>query len=136
MPLCNQNITPLQRRCIQLIGAMMAVCAGMTGIFPRIDRNHLSAATFYLIAIIAVTPIIGTLLVIARYLKSEKDEYLRHIVVQSVLWGFGTVMVLDTFFGYVLPLASPHVPFLTVVNLEIFVITIAVALRIQLWRNQ
>jgi hypothetical protein len=136
MPLCNQSVTPFQRRYIQLIGAMMAISGGLTGIFPRIDRNHFSTAVFCVIAIVAVTPIIGTLMVIARYLKGEKDEYLRYIVVQSILSGFGTVMVLGTFFGYVLPFSSLHVPLLTVVNLEIFLITAAIALRIQLWRNR
>ena len=136
MSLCNRGVTPFQRRSIQLIGSLMAVSAGLTGVLPRIDRDHFSTAVFWLIAVIAVLPIVATLLVIARYLKGEKDEYLRHVVVQSILWGSGAVMVLDTFFGYVLPLASPHVPLLTIVNLEIFLIVSAIALRIQLWRNQ
>jgi hypothetical protein len=136
MRLCNKNLHPLQRRSMQLIGAMMAICGGFTAIFPKIERSHFSTATYCLIAALAVTPIIGTMIVIARYLDGEKDEYLRHIVTQSILWGFGLVMVVDTFLGYVIEYQSPHIPVLTALNLEIFLIVSAIALRIQLWRNR
>ena len=136
MRVCNRNLTDLQRRSIALTGAMMAVCAGMGGLFSKIERSHFSTPTYYGIALVAVMPIIGTMIVIARYIASEKDEYLRHIVVQSILWGLGLVMVIDTFLGYIVEYASPHVPVLTTFNMEIFLITAAIALRIQLWRNQ
>lgn len=136
MRICNRNLTYLQRRSISLVGSMMAVCAGMGGLFSRIERSHFSTPTYYLIALFAVTPIVGTMIVIARYLTSEKDEYLRHLVVQSILWGLGLVMVVDTYLGYVIEHTSPHVPVLTAFNMEIFLITAAIALRIQLWRNQ
>jgi hypothetical protein len=136
MRVCNKNLTAFQRRSMQLIGAMMAICGGLTGVFPKIERSHFSTATFCVIAFIAVTPIIGTMVVIARYLAGEKDEYLRHIVMQSILWGLGLVMVIDTFLAYVIEYPSPHVPVITAFNLEIFIITAAIALRIQLWRNQ
>jgi Na+-driven multidrug efflux pump len=136
MRLCNKNLNPFQRRSMQLIGAMMAICGGFTSIFSKIERSHFSTATYCLIAALAVTPIIGTMIVIARYLDGEKDEYLRHIVTQSILWGFGLVMVVDTFLGYVIEYQSPHIPVLTALNLEIFLIVSAIALRIQMWRNQ
>jgi hypothetical protein len=136
MRVCNKNLTAVQRRSMQLIAAMMALCGGLGGILPRIERSHFSTATYCLIAALAVTPIIGTMIVIARYLDGEKDEYLRHIVTQSILWGFGLVMVIDTFLGYVIEYHSPHIPVLTALNLEIFLITAAIALRIQLWRNR
>jgi hypothetical protein len=136
MRFCNNGLNPFQRRTMQLIGAMMSLCAGVTAVFPKIERDHFSSITYYLIAAIAVMPIIGTMIVIARYLAREKDEYLRHIVVRSILWGFGVVMVADTFLSYVVEYHSFHVPFFTALNLEIFLITSAIALRIQLWRNR
>ncbi|WP_263357377.1 hypothetical protein [Acidicapsa ligni] len=137
MRICNRNLTALQRRTMQLIGAMMAICGGLGGILPKIERSHFSTLTYCVIALLAITPIIGVMIVIARYLAAEKDEYLRHLVVQSILWGFGLVMVIDTFLGYIIVgYNSPHVPALTAFNLEIFLITAAIALRIQLWRNR
>jgi hypothetical protein len=115
---------------------MMAICGAFTAIFPRIERNNFLPATYYGIALIAVLPIIGVMVVIARYMSAEKDEYLRHIVVQSILWGFGFVMVIDTYLAYVIEYHSFHVPFFTALNLEIFLITAAIALRIQLGRNR
>jgi hypothetical protein len=115
---------------------MMASCAGITAIFPKIEASHFTVGVYVGIAAISVLPIIGTMIVIARYLAGETDEYLRHIVTQSILWGFGLVMVIDTFLGYIAVYHSPHVPFLTAFNLEVFLITSAIALRIQLSRNR
>jgi len=136
MRTCNKNISPLHRRSIVPIASMMSICGGLTAVTPRIERGHFSTSTYYGIALIAVLPIIGTMIVIARYLSQETDEYMRHLVTQSILWGFGMVMVIDTFLGYVVQSYLPHTAALTALNLEIFLIASAIALRIQMGRNQ
>jgi hypothetical protein len=135
MRLCNKSLNPFQRRSIQLIGSLMGSCVALGVVFQSIKPNHFSAATCAVIAAIAVTPIIGTMIVIARYLAGEKDEYLRNIVVRAILWGFGMVMVIDTFLGYLVQYEPVHPPFL-LLNMDLFVITAMITLRIQMWRNQ
>jgi hypothetical protein len=79
------------------------------------------------------------LVVIARYLTGETDEYLRSLVVRSILWGFGVVMIADTIIGYLIAYQAEeaiHLRSLGVLNLELFIITGAIALRVQLWRNR
>lgn len=136
MRLCNRNLTPFQRRHIGLIAAMLGLCSAFTAIFPRIERSHFSTLTYCVIALVGVLPIVGTMIALGRYLTGETDEYLRSLAVRSVLWGFGVVMVLDTFLGYVIENQRLHIPTLTALNLEIFLVTAAFALRIQLWRNR
>jgi hypothetical protein len=75
------------------------------------------------------------MILIARYLSGEKDEYLRNLVVQSILWGFGVALVADTFFGYIIELRSTLIPFGSI-SMDIFVVTAMITLEIKLWRNQ
>jgi hypothetical protein len=135
MRFCNKSLNPFQRRSIQLIGSLMGSCVALGVVFQSIKPNHFSAATCAVIAAIAVTPIIGTMIVIARYLAGEKDEYLRNMVVRAILWGFGMVMVIDTFLGYLVQYQPVHLPFL-LLNMDIFVVTAMITLRVQMWRNQ
>jgi hypothetical protein len=136
MSLCKRNLTAFQRRSIQLIGSMLGFCVAI-GVGPHVllERHHFSTAAYFGIAVLATIPIIGTLIIISRYLAGEKDEYLRSLVVQSILWGFGVVMIVDTLLAYLVEYHSIDIPF-GLFNMEIFIVTAAIALRIQLWRNR
>jgi hypothetical protein len=84
-------------------------------------------------------PIIMTVVVIAQYLSRETDEYLRGLVVKSILWGFGVLMIVDTLLGYLVAFAtmdSIHLRSLGVFNLEVFIVTAAIAFRIRLRSDQ
>ena len=136
MSYCKKNLNPFQRRSMQLIGAMLGSSVAIGVALQEFSGgSHVTSVTYDLTAVLASVPIIGTLIVIGRYLAGEKDEYLRQLVVQSVLWGFGLVMVADTFLGYIVEYHSIHLPF-GLLNMDIFVITAMIALRIQLWRNR
>jgi hypothetical protein len=132
---CNRNFNAFQRRSMQLIGAMLGCSVALGVSFHSVERDHFSIATYYGIAALAAVPIIGTMIVIARYLAGEKDEYLRNLVVRAILWGLGMVMVADTFLGYIVEYRSLHLPYLTL-NMDIFVVTAILSLRIQLWQNR
>lgn len=136
MRFCNKSLSAFQRRSVQLIGSMLGFCVAISvGPHVFLVRHHFSAATYFGIAVLATIPIIGTLIVIARYLAGEKDEYLRSLVVRSILWGFGVVMIIDTLLAYLVEYHSIDIPF-GLFNMEIFIVTAAIALRIQLWRNR
>jgi len=136
MEVCNKGLTAFQRRPMQLIGSMMGTCVALSVALQILFEHHrFSRATYFGVALLAAVPIAGTLIVIARYLQGEKDEYLRNIVVQAILWGFGLVMVADTFLGYVVEYQPVRFAF-GIINMDIFVITGMIAVRIQLWRNR
>lgn len=136
MALCNRNLSPLQRRSLQLFGANLV----LTAVFFEVAHEgfkqaHPSVALTYLLAALAAIPVIGVIALVARYIARETDEFVRMMVVQALLWGLGVTFVADTFLGclFAYPSMSRLIPPL---NLDLFVVSAGVALRIQMWRNQ
>jgi hypothetical protein len=135
MSLCSKNLSAFQLRSMRQVGGMLAACVALTTGVPALtDSNHLSATTHFILGLLTVIPIIGTMIVIARYLARETDEYLRSLVVRSILWGFGVVMTMDTIVGALVEYHPNHLPF-GLLNMDMFVVTSMIALRLQLWSN-
>jgi hypothetical protein len=135
MRFCRRQLSTYQRRSLRTIEIMMGICVALSIILQAIlERHNLSMPTHYGIALLAIAPVIPTIFLIARYLRGEKDEYMRNLVVESMLWGLGFVLTADIFFSYIEPLS-----FLVAIgniSLDIFVLTASTALEIKLWRNQ
>lgn len=135
MRFCRKQLSTYQRRSLRTINIMMGVCIGLSIILQAIVERHNPAMPIrYGIAFLAIVPVIPTIFLIARYLHGEKDEYMRKLVVESMLWGLSFVLIADTFISYIGPLS-----FLVVIgniSLDIFVLTTSAALEIKLWRNQ
>lgn len=135
MRFCRRQLTTYQRRSLRTIETMMGICIAVSILLLAIlERHDLSMPIRYGFAVLAIAPVIRTILLIARYLRGEKDEYMRKLVVESMLWGLSFVLIADTFISYIGPLS-----FLVVIgniSLDIFVLTTSAALEIKLWRNQ
>ena len=135
MRFCRRQLSSYQQRSLRTIEIMMGICIALSILLQAIlERHNLSTPVRYGIALLAIAPVIPTILLIARYLRSEKDEYMRKLVVESMLWGLSFVLIADTFISYIGPLS-----FLVVIgniSLDIFVLTASAALEIKLWRNQ
>ena len=135
MKFCRRHLSAYQQRSMRTIEIMMGVCIALSILLQAIlERHHPSTATRYGMAVLSVAPIVITIILIARYLQGEKDEYLRNLVVESMLWGLGVVMVADSFFSYI-ELNSTFIPF-GGLSLDIFVVVATGTLEIKLWRNQ
>jgi len=117
------------------IETMMGICIALNILLQAVlERHHLNLVTRWGIALLSIAPVIATILLVARYLRGEKDEYLRNLVVESILWGLGIVLIADTFFSYVQPDSFP-IP-IGNISLDIFVLTVSGRLEAMLWRNQ
>lgn len=135
MKLCRRHLSAYQQRSMRTIEIMMGVCIALSILLQAIlERHHPSMATRYGMAVLSVAPIIITIILIARYLHGEKDEYLRNLVVESMLWGLGMVMIADSFFSY-LELHSSLIPFSSF-SMYIFVVAATGTLELKLWRNR
>ena len=137
MRFCKKQLTPYQRRSLRTIDTMMGICIAVNIILEALlERHHLtlSIPVRYGMAFLSIAPIIPTILLIARYLRGEKDEYMRHLVVESMLWGLSFVLIVDTFVSYIGPLS--FFVALGNISLDIFVLVTFTALEIKLWRNQ
>jgi hypothetical protein len=136
MPLCNKNLSPLQRRTMQLFGAGLGLTAALSMVtHDWFKQEHHSVFLAYVLAVLPTIPVIGIIVVVGRYLTRETDEFIRMIVVQAILWGLGVTMAVDTFLGGLLiyPTLTRLIPFL---NIDLFCVVTGIAVRVQLWRNR
>jgi hypothetical protein len=136
MPLCNQHLSPLQRRYLRLFGANLLLTAVLVLIAQhRYEHAHTSMVLTYVLAALAAIPVIAVIAVVGRYLARETDEFVRMMVVQALLWGLGVTFVADTFLGCLFAYPSLYT-LIPPLNLDLFVVTAGVALRVQIWRNR
>ena len=134
--LCNRQFSPLQRRSLRLFGANLALTALLSlAIRELFKEAHPSVPLLYLVALLPTIPVIGIIAVVGRYLARETDEFIRALVVQSLLWGLGITFFLDTYLGGLF--AYPEIfRLIPILNIDLFCVSVGVALRIQLWRNR
>ena len=135
MRFCRKQLSAYQRRSLHTIEIMMGIVIALDILLQAIlEKHNLSIPWRYGMAILSIAPVIATILLVARYLRGEKDEYMRNLVVESILWGLSAVLVSDSFFSYV----RPYVPLIPIGNLslDVFVITTSFTLESKLWRNQ
>jgi hypothetical protein len=140
MQLCNKHLSPLQRRSVQIFGANLALTGCLTTFAREISRHdHPGVALVYLFAIFPAIPAALIVAAAGRYLARETDEFIRMLVMQSLLWGLGVTMVADTLLGGLFLsniLGGKWPSILPLFNIDLFSVTAMAALRIQLWSNR
>ena len=82
------------------------------GIAVSVDRGFvLGTAASFAIAMLPALPVLAMIWAMARYLKEERDEYLRHRAVMAALFGLGLLLGLASFWGFLETFGvAPHVP--------------------------
>jgi len=135
MQICRKELSAYQRRSLRTIETMMGVCIALSILLLSIlVRYNPSISVRYGIAFLSIAPVVVTILLVARYLRGENDEYMRNLVVESLLSGLGAVLVADSFFSFVQPL-SFVIP-IGNLSLDVFVLTASFAMEWKLWRNR
>jgi hypothetical protein len=134
MHTCIKGFNAYQRRSIRWIEIVMGVAVATQIVLQAIlERRNVSIATHYGMGALAVVPVIAAMMLIARYLGGERDEYLRNLVVQSILWGFGLALIVDIFLSFV-----DHHFFIPIgnINMDVFILTSSIVLEFNIRRNQ
>jgi hypothetical protein len=112
----------------------MWTAAGLCGLFAVgaafIFRYfHLQGPLAYLTAVLPALPIIATLMATGSYLNEETDEFMRNVLVQSLLGGTGVTLAIATVWGYLEDFArAPRLDLIWVY--PIFWVFVAVSLPI------
>lgn len=137
MSACHNQLNPLQRRFLRLFGITLlaTVLLFMADHFilgPGQARGAWGSA----VSLLTAVPFLGMMLLIPRYLRQEKDEFVRMLVMRALLWGFAVPMVIDTVWGFLWAFwpaeaASFMLRVMPMLNVDIFCITALVALRMQ-----
>jgi hypothetical protein len=64
-----------------------------------IDHLHLRGVGLVLLALLPALPIVAGIVVIAQYLSEQKDEFVRALLIESMLWGVGATLIVTTVWG-------------------------------------
>ncbi len=148
MSFCNKNLTPLQRRTMQLMGGVMlltvvtnlstpSLANPLVDVFPWLSRlttqgGHASALVVGTLSAFAVLPVLLAVWVAGRYLKAEPDEFVRTLVVRALLWGFAVTMAGNAVAGVFMNVYLRPFP-LTVLNADLFFVATGIAFRLIQW---
>jgi hypothetical protein len=134
--LCQNKMSPHQRRYLRVFGAMLGITAFFTMLMrDAIKSNHLSRPVLYALAVLSAIPVLGIIVVIGKYLSTEKDEFIRSMVTQALLWGLGVMMVADFIYAFLADYAWGAHP-IPIMNIDIFLVATGIAFRILMWRHQ
>jgi hypothetical protein len=145
LSLCNRNLTPLQRRSVQLMGVAIVLTVltnfstpnltnPLLDLFPGLSRftahnGHPAVLVVWLIAAVSVLPVLFAVWVAGRYLKAEPDEFIRVLVVRALLWGFAVTMAGNAIAGVYINFYSGPFP-LSVLNADLFFVSTGIAFRL------
>ncbi len=61
--------------------------------------HHVPGILAYTLAVVFALPLIGLIVSFGLYLRDEKDEFLRNLQIQSMLWGIGATFTVTIFMG-------------------------------------
>ena len=144
---CRKNLTPLQRRSMQRMGGVLilTVVTNLTSphspnplldVFPGLAsylaRQHASLGFAGILSAVSLLPIVLAVWIAATYLKAEPDEFVRMLLVRSLLWGFTVTMAGDAVLGVLTMLYAHPFP-VSLLNADLFIIGTGVAFRVLGW---
>jgi hypothetical protein len=130
----------LQRRTLNhiLICSVLLVVNNTIGSYALASgyRARGLVSTF---GILSAIPTLGIILVVGCYLSEENDEFIRLLVVRSLLWAAAVIVVMATLQGILAEwsIESRLIPNETAtMNFDLFIATSLIALVFQLRRNR
>ena len=65
-----------------------------------INHSHPQGWPLYFVAVLPTAPLLYFAWVVGRYLREEKDEYQRDIVIRGMLWGTAAALAVTIFVGF------------------------------------
>ena len=97
----GERINPAQRRYMQRgFGILLAYFGLLFSTTTGVHRWHPQGWHLYLAALLPTLPIVGIFVMTGQYLREEKDEFQRDLVVRCLLWGVAAVMTVEMFTSF------------------------------------
>lgn len=129
MPLCNRQMTVLQRRSMQRVGGVMGATAALTLLSRDWFTVGHTAMWATMISMLSVLPVLAMIAIVGRYLASEPDEFIRALATRALLWGVALTMVGDAIAGALLQTYGGHLS-LVLLNADLLFVGTGVAFRL------
>jgi hypothetical protein len=86
-----------QKRSFPVLASYFVIFIG-TDLF--VDRTHPVGWKLYACAALPFLPLLTTFLLTAAYLKAERDDFKRELVMRCLLWGAGASLSVNQFTGF------------------------------------
>jgi hypothetical protein len=104
--------SPAARRyLVRFFPAMIAYVAVLFASLHVIERYDPKGPLLWALGVAPALPVIAVIAVMGLYLMEETDEFLRAVLVQSMLWGMGLVLSFCTAWGFLENVGVvPHLP--------------------------
>lgn len=133
---CQNKMSPHQRRYLRAFGGTLAITAFLTLMMrDAVKNSHLSHPVLYALAVLSAIPVLGIIVIIGKYLSAEKDEFIRNMVAQALLWGLGVMVVFDWIYTFMTAYTLTTGP-IPIMNIDIFLVAAGIAFRILMWKQQ
>ncbi len=101
MLFCSPTTNAAKRSYLQRsFGVALAYIALVFVTRLLINHFHPQGWQLYLVAVLPTVPLLYFAWVVGRYLKEEKDEYQRDIIVRGMLWGTAAALAVTIFVGF------------------------------------
>lgn len=130
----KNRLKPLQRSSGILFGSLLILTMALFTV-AHLAVEHAAAPKplLQLIELLPTIPVTAMIFVVGRYLRRETDEFVRMLVVQSLLWALGVTMIANIVFGVVFGGFSDH-GIVQIYDIDVFCLSGMAALAIQLRR--
>lgn len=103
---------PAQRRYMaRFIPAMTLYVILIFGVSWVFRQYEPTGPVAWVLALLPALPLLGIIVIMAAYLREETDEFVRRILIESMLWGVGLTLAIMTVWGFVeIYAAAPKLP--------------------------
>jgi hypothetical protein len=108
----NNSKTPALRNYLRrFVPAMVGYVVVLSASLHAIEAYHPKGPLLWVLGVAPALPLLGVIAAMGMYLMEETDEFLRTVLVQSMLWGIGITLALATAWGFLENVgALPHFP--------------------------
>ena len=131
--ICEKN-SAAQRRFVSRV-CVATACSCLLVLLAALEfrLGHPKGVLAYLTASLSALPIFAVLIVFRVYLREEKDEFLRSMLVECLLYGVGATLAVTTVWGNLEKYAlAPHFDLLWVYPL--FWLGVGASLPLVMWK--
>jgi hypothetical protein len=92
---------PAQKRYIARFMPTMAVyVASIFGVSWIFSQYEPTGPLAWALALLPALPLLAIIAIMGVYLREEGDEFIRNILVESMLWGVGVTLAIMTVWGF------------------------------------
>lgn len=82
------------------LGVLVAYVLLLSSATVIVQRVHPHGVLLYCVAFLPLLPMLSFLVVVGRYLREERDEYQRDLVIRCMLWGIAAMLSVELFDGF------------------------------------